>query len=68
MFLMIDPQNDTLKAASGNQIDIRQVSGDQLLLFRAIRDLQGGGTGISQTAAITGILAINQCISWITVV
>jgi hypothetical protein len=38
---MIDPQNDHLKAASGNQIDIRQVSGDQLLLFRAIRDLQG---------------------------
>jgi len=37
---MIDPQNDRLKAASGNQIDIRQVFGDQLLLFWAIRNLQ----------------------------
>jgi hypothetical protein len=27
---MIDPQNDHLKAASGNQIDIRQVFGDEL--------------------------------------
>jgi hypothetical protein len=65
---MIDPQNDHLKAESGNQMDIRQVFGDQLLLFRAIRNLQDGGTRIFQKAAKTGILAINQRISWITVV